>query len=138
VNDHAPGDEQHRHESELLHAQEHKGYGDDEGEREALLDEDDVIVRDNRAELRYELDLDGRVIGEIRYRVHPGAVALVHTDVEPAYQGHGYATRLIEAALEDLRRRELRVVPICPLVAEYVRTHPELADMVTDDPMTPE
>lgn len=38
MSEHKPGDEQHRDESPFLHAQEHKGYGDDEGEREELLD----------------------------------------------------------------------------------------------------
>jgi hypothetical protein len=38
MSEHKPGDEQHRHESPLLHAQEHKGYGDDEGEREEILE----------------------------------------------------------------------------------------------------
>ena len=33
-----PGDERHPHESALLHAQEHKGYGEDEGKREELLE----------------------------------------------------------------------------------------------------
>jgi hypothetical protein len=42
MSEHEPGDEQHQHESPILHAQEHKGYGEDEGEREELLkDEDD-------------------------------------------------------------------------------------------------
>ena len=40
MTDHEPGDEQHQSESALLHAQEHKGYGEDEGEREQLLDRD--------------------------------------------------------------------------------------------------
>lgn len=35
-----PGEEQHQDESALLRAQEHKGYGEDEGEREQLLDRD--------------------------------------------------------------------------------------------------
>lgn len=39
--DHEPGDKEHPSESPLLHAQEHKGYGDDEGEREQLLEETD-------------------------------------------------------------------------------------------------
>ena len=39
--DHEPGDEEHLHESSLLHEQEHKGYGDDEGERDEILDEDE-------------------------------------------------------------------------------------------------
>jgi hypothetical protein len=38
MSEHHAGDEQHQHESELLHAQEHKGYGDDEGEREEALE----------------------------------------------------------------------------------------------------
>ena len=36
--EHKPGGEEHRHESPLLRAQEHKGYGDDEGEREEILE----------------------------------------------------------------------------------------------------
>jgi hypothetical protein len=39
MSEHKPGDEEHQHESPLLHAQEHKGYGDDEGEREELLED---------------------------------------------------------------------------------------------------
>jgi hypothetical protein len=40
MSEHKPGDEHHRDESPLLHAQEHKGYGDDEGEREELLEDE--------------------------------------------------------------------------------------------------
>jgi len=40
MSEHHAGDEQHQHESELLHAQEHKGYGDDEGEREEALEDE--------------------------------------------------------------------------------------------------
>jgi len=42
MSDHAPGDPKHEHESPLLHAQEHQGYGEDEGEREELLEDDDL------------------------------------------------------------------------------------------------
>ena len=41
MSEHDPGDKQHRHESPLLHDQEHKGYGDDEGEREEILEGED-------------------------------------------------------------------------------------------------
>jgi hypothetical protein len=41
MSEHKPGDEQHQHESPLQHAQEHKGFGDDEGEREELLEEEE-------------------------------------------------------------------------------------------------
>ena len=98
----------------------------------------ELVVRDNPAELQYELLLEGRKIGEIRYRVEPGAIALVHTEIDPAYEGQGLATRLVADTLRDLRTRGLRVIPICPIVAGYIHRHPEYADLVTDDPMVPE
>jgi hypothetical protein len=39
--EHEPGDDEHMHESALLHAQEHKGYGEDEGEREESLEDEE-------------------------------------------------------------------------------------------------
>ena len=97
-----------------------------------------MTVRDNPSELRYEL-LDGdAVIGEIRYRREPGAVALVHTEVEPSYEGTGAAGQLVEEALRDLRERGLGVIPICPYVRAWLRRHPEYAELVVADPSAPD
>jgi predicted GNAT family acetyltransferase len=97
------------------------------------------MVRDNPAQLRYELIGDAcEVIGQIRYRREPGAVALVHTEVDPAYEGQGLAGLLVEGALRDLRQRGLRMIPICPYVRAWLRRHPDQADLVTSDPATPD
>jgi predicted GNAT family acetyltransferase len=93
-----------------------------------------VSVVDNPAELRYELEVDGRLAGILRYRVEPGLVVLVHTDVHPAFEGRGLGGRLVAGALEDIRARGLRVAPHCPFAAEYIRRHPEYADLVGVDP----
>jgi predicted GNAT family acetyltransferase len=97
-----------------------------------------MTVRDNPAELRYEL-LDGsEVVGEIRYRREPGAVALVHTEVDPSYEGKGAASLLVEEALRDLRERGLRLIPVCPYVRAWLHRHPEQADLVVADPAVPD
>ena len=63
-------------------------------------------VRDNAQELRYELlDDSGAMIGEIRYVLEPGAAVLVHTEVDPEFQGHGLASELVKGAMDDLRER---------------------------------
>jgi uncharacterized protein len=97
-----------------------------------------ATVRDNPSELRYELWLGDRRIGEIRYRVEGDAIALVHTEIDPAYEGQGYATRLVEGTLRDLRERGKGVIPICPVVIAYIRRHPEYDDVVARDPAVPE
>jgi predicted GNAT family acetyltransferase len=96
----------------------------------------DIRVVDNPAQLRYELRVDGALAGFLAYRLEPGTVVLVHTDVDPAYEGRGLGGRLVRGALDDLRARGLLLVPLCPFVASYLRRHPEYADLVVGDPQT--
>jgi hypothetical protein len=93
-----------------------------------------IAVRDNPDELRYELVVDGDVAGEIRYRLRPDAVALVHTEVAPKLEGGGLGGRLVAGALDDIRERGLHVIPICPFVRGYIGRHPEYGDLVMRDP----
>jgi uncharacterized protein len=95
---------------------------------------DEIVVRDNPRELRYEALLDGQLVGLIRYRREPGVVVLVHSEVDLAHEGTGVGSELVRGALADLRARGLRVVPQCPFVADYLRRHPEDADLVGVDP----
>lgn len=79
----------------------------------------------NAADRRYELRSDGDLLGLLDYRLEPGAVALVHTEIDPRFERQGLGTQLVAGALADLRERGLRVVPVCPFVAAYLRRHPE-------------
>jgi hypothetical protein len=62
--------------------------------------------------------------------VEPGLITLIHTEVDPAFEGKGIAGRLVAGALDDIRRRGLLVTPICRFVRSYLRRHPEYADLV--------
>ena len=86
-----------------------------------------LSVQDNRAELRYELVRGGEVLGFLLYRIEPDGVVLVHTDVDPAYEGQGLGSVLVKGALDDLRERGVRAVPLCPFVRAYIRRLPEYA-----------
>lgn len=86
-------------------------------------------VIDNTAEKRYELDL-GDDMALIEYVLGKGLVVLTHTEVPPKYEGQGIGKELVLAALEDIRRKGLLVVPQCPFVGAYIRRHPEWMDLV--------
>ena len=53
-----------------------------------------------------------------------------HTEVDEAFGGRGLATVLIAEALARTRADGLRIVPVCPTVAAYVKKHPEFSDVV--------
>ena len=83
-------------------------------------------VVDNPNELRYELWLDDRLVGEIRYTIREdGKVVLVHTEIEPDLEGQGLGNALVQGALDDLREREIEYVPLCPFVRAYLQRHPQ-------------
>lgn len=94
---------------------------------------DDAVFRDNQEERRYELVSGDELLGEIRYREEPGVVVLVHTQVAPQAEGQGVGSRLVAAALDDIRSRGLHVVPTCPFVKAYLERHPEQRDLVAGE-----
>jgi predicted GNAT family acetyltransferase len=90
----------------------------------------DAVVVDVPEQSRYELRLDGRLIGLAAYRRSDGRLVLTHTEVDDACSGRGLGTRLVLEVLDDARRRQLAVVPLCPFVAHVLAEHPEYGDLV--------
>jgi uncharacterized protein len=106
--------------------------GTDELEAAAGSVEEAVVV-DVPAANRYELRLDGHLIGLAAYRRRDGRIAFTHTEVDEHLSGRGFGSRLVGAALDDARRQELTVVPLCPFVAYYTEQHPEYEELVAQD-----
>jgi uncharacterized protein len=94
-------------------------------------------VIDNPRASRYELWLGTTRAGLIQYLAEAGTVLLVHTEVDPAFEGQGLGERLVTGALADLRTRGRKLVPLCPFVRAYLRRHPDQTDLVAGDPAVP-
>lgn len=79
---------------------------------------------------RYEAQLDGAVVGRADYELGDGVVTLTHTEVEPQFEGRGIASRLVRAALDDIRADGRKVVPQCAYVKGWLEKHPDYLDLV--------
>jgi predicted GNAT family acetyltransferase len=106
--------------------------GDDVGMSQsgAEVSLDDLEVVDVPEAGRYEARLGGRRVGVAHYQVTEGRVVFPHTEVEPALEGRGIASRLARRALDDARARGLRVVPACSFFHVYLRRNPQDADLL--------
>lgn len=87
-------------------------------------------VTDNPGEHRYEIRTDGDLAGFVAYRERPKGLALTHTKIDDAFEGHGLGSKLVAATLDDLRSRGIEVLPVCPFVRSYIERHPEYVDLV--------
>ena len=95
----------------------------------------DLRVSDNPPAKRFEAHAGDELVGYIDYIPLPGKVIATHTEVFEQYEGRGVGSKMVAAALEQLRSDGRRIQPLCPYVAAFLRDHDEYADVV--DPDTP-
>ena len=88
-----------------------------------------ATVRDNPARLRFELEVDGHV-AFAEYGLAAGVITFVHTVVPKELGGRGVGSTLARGALEDVRRRGLKVVAQCPFIKAFMDKHAEFNDLL--------
>ncbi len=90
----------------------------------------DADVQRNDDRSRYELTVDGDLVGIADFLVDDGRVVLPHTEISGRLRGQGLGAVLVRGALDDIRSRGRSVVPQCWYVADFIEAHPEYADLV--------
>ena len=86
-------------------------------------------IHDNPSHHRFEATIDGHTaIAE--YTLEPGLITFTHTLVPPELGGRGLGTAIIRAGLKSARERGLKVIPICPFFAKYMKEHAEEQDLL--------
>jgi predicted GNAT family acetyltransferase len=88
-----------------------------------------ATIRDNKAQSRFELDVEGAV-AFANYRRLPGTVIITHTETPRSLRGRGIASELVQGALQMIRADGSKVIAGCGFVVDYLRKHPEFADMM--------
>lgn len=80
--------------------------------------------KNNKEKSRFELLLDGKLIGHIDYRIADGTMDMYHTEISPDVGGQGYGSKIVKYALDEARKAQLEVIPTCSFVASYIERHP--------------
>lgn len=86
-------------------------------------------VERNDERSRYEGRLSGEIVTVIDFRRQDDVLVVTHTGTVPRWRGHGLAGETTRQALLDVRAAGLRVRPVCPFTADYLDSHPEVADL---------
>ncbi len=62
-----------------------------------------------------------------------GVMELVETYTPPQHRGKGIARALVRKAIEDARKKGLKIVPICSYSVYYFIKHPEDRDILAEE-----
>lgn len=90
---------------------------------------DSVEFRDNTDAKRYELAVEGGTI-VATYNLVDGGVMITETITPIPLEGKGHASALARHVLADIEARGLKILPVCPFFAGWLKRHPEHAEAV--------
>ena len=92
-----------------------------------------VEVTHDPDETRFEARVGGVFAGASYYRYRGGRMVLLHTEVQPEFEGRGVGSAVTRVALDTARKQDEMVVPLCPFVETYIERHKEYADLLDEE-----
>ncbi|MDN3202553.1 GNAT family N-acetyltransferase [Algoriphagus sediminis] len=60
----------------------------------------------------------------------PSKMIIEHTEVSDDLRGEGLGMKLLEALVEEVREREIRVLPLCPFAKASFQKREDLQDVL--------
>jgi predicted GNAT family acetyltransferase len=83
-----------------------------------------IYEKDNQRAALYDA---GKLIGECDYELEDDHWVITHTFVEKAYGGQGLARKLVNTLIEEARKEQIRIKPVCSYAVKV------LSDQIYDD-----
>jgi predicted GNAT family acetyltransferase len=90
-----------------------------------------TTVVNNPDRSRYEISIDGDVVGVAVYELGEQSIDFTHTQVETDSRERGLGGNLVQHALDDVRSgSSARVIATCPFVSRWISEHPDYQDLL--------
>ncbi|WP_419870427.1 GNAT family N-acetyltransferase [Chryseobacterium sp. CT-SW4] len=83
----------------------------------------EVVLEGRKGEV--QLFSEDKKAGKMDISVMGNKLTVYHTEVNPEYEGKGFARILLEKLISYARENELKIVPLCPYVHAQFKRHPE-------------
>ncbi|RYZ19210.1 MAG: N-acetyltransferase [Sphingobacteriales bacterium] len=68
--------------------------------------------------------------GKMDIAIVKGRLTVYHTEVNPEFEGKGFAKLLLDRLVSYAKEKKLQIVPLCPYVSAQFNRHPDLYDEV--------
>ena len=79
------------------------------------------MVTENRISQK---DKNGRVIAEITFpETSPGIFVIDHTFVDESLRSQGVASKLVQAAVDEIKKRGVQVQATCSYAKKWLKEH---------------
>jgi uncharacterized protein len=96
------------------------------------IDVEKLDIIHNAAENRFETRIEGQ-LSKLDYLLDGDTIVMTHVGVYPEHRGQGVAGKLTQVALEYAKENSLRVIPMCPYIASYIRRNRQYLELTSQE-----
>jgi predicted GNAT family acetyltransferase len=91
---------------------------------------EELMVVNNKDQSRFQVEFDNGETAFIEYKMLPGKITFIHTEVPKDMGGRGIAGQLAKFALDYARAGHLRINIYCSYIAAYVKKNHDYDDLI--------
>ncbi len=94
---------------------------------------------ENNEEIKIVFNIDAKqsnaifnneIIGECEFEINNSIWYITHTGVRPEFGGRGIAKLLVKSIIEEARKRNTKIVPICSYAQKMMLNNEEYSDIL--------
>ena len=91
----------------------------------------DIQHEESESKGAYFVELEGNKVGEMTYsKAGTDRIIIDHTEVDNSMRGTGLEKKLVIKAVDDARKNEISIVPLCPFARSVFDKNEELRDVL--------
>ena len=92
--------------------------------------QEEIIINFNQRESRSVALNEGNIIGYCQYKEENNIWSITHTVVKQEFGGRGIAKRLVIAVIEEARKQNKKINPICSYAKKMMESSDEYKDVL--------
>ena len=92
--------------------------------------QEEIIINFNQRESRSVALNEGNIIGYCQYKEENDVWSITHTVVKQEFGGRGIAKRLVLAVIEEARKQNKKINPICSYAKKMMESSNEYKDVL--------
>ena len=92
--------------------------------------QEEIIINFNQRESRSIALNEGNIIGYCQYKEENNIWSITHTVVKQEFGGRGIAKRLVLAIIEEARKQNKKINPICSYAKKMMESSDEYKDVL--------
>ena len=92
--------------------------------------QEEIIINFNQRESRSVALNEGNIIGYCQYKEENNIWSITHTVVKQEFGGRGIAKRLVLAVIEEARKQNKKINPICSYAKKMMESNDEYKDVL--------